>query len=128
MRSSSERRKEPFEKDTHVQVSKTLIFVVVVFVVLLFCSSPPPSLHTPRCHLLHYLPPSSLPTNPPSSSFLKSHPSALFPFSYILQSSIPGVSINIGDQRSTVAYYLAPRPLWTRPPITPSAATYWKIY
>ena len=39
MRSYSERRKEPFEKDTHVQVSKTLIFVVVV-VVLLFCSSP----------------------------------------------------------------------------------------
>ena len=42
MRSYSERRKEPFEKDTHVQVSKTLIFVVVV-VVLLFCSSSPPS-------------------------------------------------------------------------------------
>lgn len=42
MRSYSERRKEPFEKDTHVQVSKTLILVVVV-VVLLFCSSPPPS-------------------------------------------------------------------------------------
>ena len=42
MRSYSERRREPFEKDTHVQVSKTLIFVVVV-VVLLFCSSPPPS-------------------------------------------------------------------------------------